>query len=159
MRVFTAFVLCTCTAAVYAQDGIHACVADAAAQKVYSQHRNSPDRMEALREALKADPDNLFLHRWLLLSNDVRPGSLAEEYRLKLAAHPDDALYLYLYGYALAGGDTRHAIELIDQALAKDPELVYAYQTMLEIYSKPKFRDPRRWLRICRPSPRAARGT
>jgi predicted Zn-dependent protease len=126
---------------VHAETGMHACQAEPAAQSVYNQHRNSPDRVKALREALAANPDDLFLNRWLLLSPGIRAGSLSAEYRAKLDAHPAAPLFLYLYGHSWIGKDTPQAAEVIERTLTNDPELVYGYQTLLEIYASPNFRD------------------
>lgn len=142
MRLHASFALFAFAAPVAAQTGSHSCAADPAAQQVYNQHRDSNDRVEALRAALKTSPGDLFLNRWLLLSHSIRVGSLAEEYKEKLDAHPGDPLYVYLYAHALIGKETPKAIELINLALAKDPELVYAHETLLEVYSTPAFRDP-----------------
>jgi len=124
-----------------AQNGIHACDAEPAIQQIYEQHRSSPDRVDVLREALRAHPDDLFLNRWLILTPGFRRGIFEAEYRARFEAHPGEPLFQYLYGLALMGADTPQAIRLIGQALAKDPGIPYAYQALVAIYSSPNFRD------------------
>src|SRR5262249_40802687 len=127
--------------AAHAQTDIHACDAEPAIKKVYNQHKAGPDRADALRAALASDPDDLFLNKWLILTKGFRPGFFAAEYQTKLDAHPDEALFEYLYALALTGSDTPQAIRLIDQALSNDADFPSAYEALLTIYASPNFRD------------------
>ena len=127
--------------AAQAQTGLHACQADPADRKIYNQVRTSPDRVKLLREALAEHPDDLFLNYWLIVSPDERPGPFAAEYKTRLDAHPGEPVFQYLYGRSLLGKDTPQALRLIEGALAKDPEIPYAYETLMEIYASSGFRD------------------
>ena len=137
----TVLIIVTTAAAAFAQNDIHSCEADSATQHVYNQHRNSPDRVAVMREALIAHPDDIFLNYWLITKPGVRPGTFAAEYKTKLAAHADEPLFQYLYAQALIGADSRQAARLIEQALAKDPNIPYTYLALLTIYVSPNFRD------------------
>lgn len=141
MRLATVALIVFSGLTAHAQTGIHACQAEPAIQKVYDQNRNSPNPMKVLRDALAANPDDLFLNQWLIRSPEMRPGDLAAEYQEKLVAHPGEPLFLYLYGESLAGKDTTQAIRLVLEALAKDPEIAAAYGTLTEIYASPTFLD------------------
>src|SRR6266567_6908704 len=101
------------------------------------------DKISRIRQALEQSPDELFLHRWLIeLQPRPYTGTLAAEFRAKLAEHPDDPRYRYLYARALIGKDTPSAIQSIRQAIAHDPKLPWTYLALAEIYSSPAFRDP-----------------
>jgi hypothetical protein len=92
-------------AGAFAQNDIHSCEADPATQYVYNQHRNSPDRVAVMREALIAHLDDIFLNNCLINSPGVRPGTFVAEYKTKFVAHADEPLFQYLYAQALTGAD------------------------------------------------------
>jgi hypothetical protein len=72
------------------------------------------DKIAKIRAALAESPDDLFLSRWLIeLQPKPQIGSLAAEFQEKLAKHPDDPRYLYLYARALVGKDTPSAIKFL----------------------------------------------
>jgi thiol-disulfide isomerase/thioredoxin len=124
-----------------AQTSPDACEVPSDLRDFYNAMKASPRRVDLLRERLAQDPGNLFLNRWYLESPRLRPGALADEYRTQLDKHPGDAPYLYFYGRALMGLDTRQAIRYLDQALQRDPKLPAVYQALTEIYASPTFKD------------------
>ena len=126
-----------------AQPDAHACEAPPELERIYQQEiRNHPQAADSAHERVNADPDNVFLNRWYLEAVDNDPGFAVEEYRARLAVHPDDARYLYFYGRALVGYQTREAIEYLNRAIARDARLPWTYVVLMEIYESPKFSDP-----------------
>ena len=133
-----------------AQTLIDACKPPAAIQTLSPNqhtgiHLSESDRNEKIakiREALAQSPDDLFLNRWLIeLQPKPQTGSLAAEFQEKLAKHPDDPRYLYLYARALVGKDTPSAIKSLQQAIAREPKLPWTYLALTGIYSSAAFRD------------------
>jgi peroxiredoxin len=101
------------------------------------------DKISKIRGLLAISPDDLFLNRWLVeLQPKPYTGNLAAEFRAKLADHPDDPRYIYLYARALIGKDTPSAIQFIRQAITRYPKLPWTYLALAEIYSSAAFRDP-----------------
>src|SRR6266516_7507493 len=79
------------------------------------------EKISKIRELLAISPNDLFLNRWLIeLQPKPYTGSLAPEFRAKLANHPNDLRYIYLYARALIGKDTPSAIQSMRQAIARD---------------------------------------
>jgi peroxiredoxin len=107
---------------------------------------NDSDRtakIAKIREVLALSPDDLFLNRWLIeLQPKPQTGSLAADFQEKLAKHPDDPRYVYLYARALVGKDTPSAIQSLRKASTQDPRLPWTYLALTEIYSSAAFRDP-----------------
>jgi tetratricopeptide (TPR) repeat protein len=66
---------------------------------------------------------------------------LAAEFQEKLAKHPDDPRYIYLYARALVGKDTPAAIQSLQKAIPQDPQLPWTYLALTWIYSSAAFRD------------------
>lgn len=71
---------------------------------------------------------------------DLYP-ALQARYRDQAAQRTDDALALYLAGYALTGTDTREAIRLLEAARAKAPDFAWPALQLANIYSTGKFTD------------------
>jgi hypothetical protein len=67
-------------------------------------------------------------------------GMLAEYAKLRVE-HPDDILYLYLYGRALEGRVTPLAIRTMNEILARDPHFAPALRTLAEIHGSTAFRN------------------
>src|SRR5579863_9365194 len=100
------------------------------------------DKTARIREAMAQSTDDLFLNRWLLeLQPKPQTGSLAADFREKLAQHPDDPRYMYLYARALVGKDTPSAIQYFQQSIARDPKLPWNYLAFTEVYSSAAFRN------------------
>ncbi len=125
-----------------AQSDLHACEPSPELASLYRQVKASHERVRMLEDWLAADPVNLFLNRWYLESPQIRIGSHSDEYRKKLEQHPDDPQYLYLYGRALMGADTPKAIDSFNRAIAKDPDLLWTYWSLMEVYTSPNFKNP-----------------
>ena len=107
---------------------------------------SEPDRIARIakiREALAQSPDDLFLNRWLIeLQPKPQTGLLAAEFQDRLARHPNDPRYQYLYAWALVGKDTPAAIRSLQKAIAQEPRLAWPYLALTAIYSSAAFRDP-----------------
>ncbi len=95
-----------------------------------------------------AGQENFFSDKWRLDTAAASPrvGSLATEFRQKLAAHPDDPAALYLYGRSLMGKDTRQAIAVLNRAAESAPGLPWTYEALAEIYTSRVFHDEARSL-------------
>ena len=102
----------------FGEADLHSCEVAPDIQKSYWKARDLENRVTILREALKAHPENICLNR-----------SLAGEYRAKLDGHPGEPLYLYLYGHPLIGIDTSQEIRHVDEAIAKDADLICGRET------------------------------
>jgi len=77
-----------------------------------------------LRDALAQDPRSAVAHHGLglLLVRQRRMAEAMPELREAARLAPDDARYGYVYAVALAGaGQTKQAIELLEQVLARHP--------------------------------------
>jgi peroxiredoxin len=125
----------------FAQTSNDSCAASPADQQFHEELAKSPHPLELLRKKLATDPDNLFLHRWLLENRQTEKGSLAGEYRKKLDQHPASVLYQYLYGQSLLGADTPQAIHQLNLAIAADPKMPWPYHALLQVYASPNFKD------------------
>ena len=100
------------------------------------------DKIARIREALAQSPDDLFLNRWLIeLQPKPQVGALAVEFRDKLATHPDDPRYIYLYARALVGKDTPSAVKSLQQVITREPRLPWTFLALTEIYSSAAFRN------------------
>ncbi|MGC9947085.1 MAG: redoxin domain-containing protein [Bryobacteraceae bacterium] len=141
MRLFPVLVLLA--SAARAQTPVDACAPPAVLQALSPEESGRNAKIAQIREALAQSPDDLFLNRWLIeLQSKPRTGSLAALFQDKLATHPDDPRYLYLYGRALVGKDTPSAILLLQKAIAREPKLPWTYLALTEIYSSAAFHDP-----------------
>lgn len=136
--------------AAVAQALVDACVPPAAIQALSPDRHTGinltdsdrKDKIAKILEAMAHSPDDLFLNRWLIeLQPKPQTGSLAAEFQEKLAKHPDDPRYMYLYARALVGKDTPSAIQSLQKAIALEPKLPWTYLALTEIYSSAAFRD------------------
>lgn len=95
--------------------------------------KRAPDPAVPLHQALASDPDNVFLNYWMVrVGGDVR-----DEYRQKLAAHPDDPAYLFYYGQALMTGhfDPDDALPYLERSVAIAPDFPWNYPLLAHIHS------------------------
>lgn len=128
-------------AASLAQTSSDSCDASPEERKIHADMSKSAQPVELLRKELQANPDSLFLNRWLIENKATPIGSLADEYRKKLDAHPGSALYLYLYGRSLLGANTPEAVQQLNLAVAADPKLPWSYYALADVYSSANFKD------------------
>ena len=144
-------VLIAWVCAVRAGTPVDACAPPIAIQALSPERHNcvklsTPDqeaRIAAIQATLAHWPDDLFLNRWLIeLQAKPQTGSLAAEYREKLAKHPDDPRFIYLYARSLVGKDTPAAIQSFEKLIAREPKLPWTYLALTEVYSSAAFRDP-----------------
>src|ERR1700690_2120657 len=117
MRILPAWLVPVAALALFphraaAQTLVDACEPPAAIQalspdrytSVYLSKSERNQRIAKIREALAQYPDDLLLNRWLIeLQPAPQTGSLAAEFQEKLAKHPDDPRYIYLYARASVG--------------------------------------------------------
>jgi hypothetical protein len=136
---------------VRAQTPVDACDPPIAIQALSPERHNgvklsTPDReakIAAIRASLAHSPDDLFLNRWWIeLQPKPQTGSLAAEYREKLAKHPEDPRFICLCARTLVGKDTPAAIQSFEKLIAREPKLPWAYLALTEVYSSAAFRDP-----------------
>jgi thiol-disulfide isomerase/thioredoxin len=148
MRILPALALLACSAR--AQMPVGDCEPPAAIQALSPDQHTGVKLSESeriakiarIREALSPHPDDLFLNRWIVeLQPKPQTGRLAAEFQGKLAGHPDDGRYIYLYARALVGKDTPAAIRLLKKAITQEPELPWTYLALTGIYSSAAFRD------------------
>jgi thiol-disulfide isomerase/thioredoxin/tetratricopeptide (TPR) repeat protein len=106
------------------------------------------ERRAALKTLLERYPEDLFVHgRYqveLRLASFGSVDALLTEYRALLAKHSDEPVYQYLAAAALIGTDTKEALALLDQVLARSPGFASAHLRKAEVHSAPNFRDPDR---------------
>jgi pentatricopeptide repeat protein len=102
--------------------------------------------IESLRGLRDRFPDDLFVH--LRYQDAVQQRGVEghlkemfEEYLVLRTEHPDDPLYLYLFGRALEGRTTSQAISTMEEVLKLEPGFVPAHRTLAEIYGSARFRD------------------
>jgi thiol-disulfide isomerase/thioredoxin/nitrate reductase assembly molybdenum cofactor insertion protein NarJ len=123
------------------------CEAGATALQVQQRYRNPPKgtaeekrefRRKLLDDALGEQPDDLFVHRqyqrFVKTLGDAEIAAAAEKYRKLVDEHPDDSLYLYLYGLMLDGRNTDEAVKLLNRALEKDTSNPWPHLALSEIY-------------------------
>jgi thiol-disulfide isomerase/thioredoxin len=123
------------------------CEPDAGFLAVQQKYRNPPKgtddekrafRQALLDEALKAEPDNLFLHRqvhrFAQQSGKEAVDAAVEKYRKLAAGHEGDSLYLYLYGAILVDRDVENSVRLLNRAVAADPHNAWPHLILSEIY-------------------------
>lgn len=63
------------------------------------------------------------------------------EYKARHEQQPDNTRITYLYGTTLVGRDTPGAIQLFNEALAKDPKFPLPHLDFVTIYTSPNFLD------------------
>jgi predicted Zn-dependent protease len=106
------------------------CEASGTFLQIQERYRNPPkgtaeekreSRRKLLDAALREQPDDLFVHRqyqrFVKTLGDAEIAAAADKYRQLVADHPDDSLYLYLYGLMLDGRNTGEAVKLLNRSL------------------------------------------
>jgi thiol-disulfide isomerase/thioredoxin len=110
--------------------------------------RNLPSesraRHAAIGEALKSNPDDFTLNRMFLEGQVYERRTVRERYQHEFEMHPDSLDSAYLYGRSLVGSNTREALKIYAQILAKDPDYPWVHLSQLEIYRAEAFRDRRK---------------
>jgi thiol-disulfide isomerase/thioredoxin len=117
------------------------------ALQVQERYRNPPKgtaeakrefRRKLLDDALREQPDDLFVHRqyqrFVTTLGDAEIAAAVEKYRKLLDEHPDDSLYLYLYGLMLEGRNTGEAVKLFNRSLETDPSNPWPHLELSDIY-------------------------
>ena len=115
--------------------------------QIQERYRNPPKgtaeekkefRRKLLDGALREQPDDLFVHRqyqrFVKTLGDAEIAAASEKYRKLVDEHPDDSLYLYLYGLMLDGRNTDEEVKLLNRALAADPANPWPHLALSEIY-------------------------
>src|SRR5271157_673997 len=123
------------------------CEASGPSLQIQERYRNPPKgtadekrefRRKLLDAALRDHPDDLFLHRqyqrFVKTLGDAEIAAAAEKYRKLVDEHPDDSLYLYLYGLMLDGRNTDEAVKLLNRSLETDPANPWPHLALSEIY-------------------------
>jgi thiol-disulfide isomerase/thioredoxin len=117
------------------------------ALQVQERYRNPPKgtaeekrefRRKLLDDALGEQPDDLFVHRqyqrFVKTLGDAEIAAATEKYRKLVDEHPNDSLYLYLYGLMLEGRKTDDAVKLFNRSLATDPANPWPHLELSDIY-------------------------
>ncbi|MGO9260478.1 MAG: redoxin domain-containing protein [Bryobacteraceae bacterium] len=105
------------------------------------------ERAAAARKVRDQFPADYYAHRFYqeqYVSNAAFPvfaKPIQEEYKALLDLHPDDLMYQMLYARTLKGSNTKQAIAMLDEILARQPDYTLAHQKLTEIYSAPAFLD------------------
>ena len=98
------------------------------------------ERREAIGKAIEARPGDFWLNRLYLDGAVYERSAIREKYRARYEA--DRSLENeYLYGRSLVGFDTKQALRIYAEILAKDPDNPWVNNSELEIYRSPAFRD------------------
>ena len=115
--------------------------------QIQERYRNPPTgtaderrefRRKLLDGALSAQPDDLFVHgqyqRFVKTLGDAEIAAAAGKYRQLVDEHPDDSLYLYLYGLMLVGRKTDEAVKLFNRSLETDASNPWPHLALSDIY-------------------------
>lgn len=101
--------------------------------------------LAVLRSLLRQHPDDLFVHRRYQDvargGMDADPKELIEHYRTLAGQHPNDPVYLYLYGRLLIGRKTPEAREQMEKALRQDAKFPWPHLALANIYGIPRYKD------------------
>jgi hypothetical protein len=127
--------------------GPYACEAPAALDQFYlATVKPSPDRVALLRTALKADPNNVFLNRWLVVTDGL---DIRSEYRQLATDHPGDPSFLYDYAQAImtAGWDPDQALPYLEKSITVAPGFPWSYLLLAHIHSIGKYADQDKLIR------------
>jgi len=124
---------------------------------VQERYRNPPKgtaeekrefRRKLLDGALLDQPDDLFVHRqyqrFVKTLGDDEIAAAAAKYRKLVDEHPDDSLYLYLYGLMLDGRNTGEAVKLLNRSLETDSSNPWPHLALSEIYQFGRLVDKRK---------------
>ncbi len=101
---------------------------------------DSHERHKAIGEALESSPDDFWLNRLFLDGSVYERSAIREKYLAKFDQNRslDNE---YLYGRSLVGFDTKQALRIYAEILAKDPDNPWVHNSQLQIYNSPAFRD------------------
>ena len=103
-------------------------------------------KIELLRKALKASPNDVFLHeeyqRIRIGGMEADRPPVIEEYEKLLAQHPDDPAYLYLAASAQLGRDTTQSIARLEHAIERSPSFGLPHLLLAQVYSASSHEDP-----------------
>ncbi|MGA2774167.1 MAG: TlpA disulfide reductase family protein [Bryobacteraceae bacterium] len=133
------------------------CEAGGTFLQVQERYRNPPKgtaeekrefRRKLLDGALLDQPDDLFVHRqyqrFVKTLGDDEIAAAAAKYRKLVDEHPDDSLYLYLYGLMLDGRNTGEAVKLLNRSLETDSSNPWPHLALSEIYQFGRLVDKRK---------------
>ncbi len=111
--------------------------------------------------------DNFFLHRASVETRSYplhAAYNLTQRYRMKLAQHPNDPVWTYLYAYRLFGMDTPEMIRLMQQLIADHPQFPWPNLVLAEVYSRYSSTDENKartnlqtFMKLCPESPEPTR--
>jgi thiol-disulfide isomerase/thioredoxin len=103
-------------------------------------------KIDALRNALKITPNDVYLHeeyqRIRIAGMEADRPSVIEEYEKLLTQHPDDPVYLYLAAAAQVGRDTPQSVARLERAIELSPSFGLPHLLLSQIYSAPAHADP-----------------
>jgi thiol-disulfide isomerase/thioredoxin len=90
-------------------------------------------------------PEDAFYHRqyrtFVERLDEAGIPAMVEKYRKLMEEHPEDSLYLYLYGTALIDRKTDEAVKLLERAIAADAKNPWPHTGLVEIYAYGRFAD------------------
>jgi len=102
-------------------------------------------KLEILRKALNAAPNDVFLHeeyqRIRIGGMEADRPPVIDEYEKLLAQHPDDPVYLYLAALAELGRNTAQSISRLDRAIERAPSFGLPHLLLAQIYSATSHAD------------------
>jgi thiol-disulfide isomerase/thioredoxin len=92
---------------------------------------------------IDAGSDDFFLYKRLLdlTPSTPRAGTLAPLFEKKLKEHPEEPLYLYLYGRSLIGVRTPEALVQLKRVVELAPDFPWTYLEFARIYTSRNFAD------------------
>jgi hypothetical protein len=97
-------------------------------------------RQKRLGELAEANPDEFSLQRLFLEGPVYEKRTIRERYRARFEAQ-GSVENRFLYARSLVGFDTKEALRLYGEILAKDPENPWVHYSQLEIFRSDAFRD------------------
>ncbi len=108
---------------------------------VASLPSDNAQRRAAIEERLKSDPDNFWLNRLFLDGSVYERAPIRDRYRAMFEAHPGNPDDEYLYARSLVGFNTKEALRIYAEILARDPDYPWVHYSQLEIFHAEAFRD------------------
>lgn len=113
--------------------------------EVEAFHRHLPaDRLlgdVAIKDRLRTEPDNFFLHRMLLERSVYQRKDVRDRYAAMAEEHPNNLNYEYLHARSLLGSNSVAALRLFKGILANDPTYPWVHIPMMQIYGSEGFKD------------------
>jgi thiol-disulfide isomerase/thioredoxin len=153
MRLTTLFVFLAATSSLYPQT----CGPSGATLRTLDELQTPDDmrlsaaertarKIEVLRKALNATPNDVFLHeeyqRTRIGGMEADRPPVMEEYEKLLARHPGDPVYLYLAALAQTGSNTAQAISRLERAIERSPAFGLPHLLLAQIYSASSHAGP-----------------